>query len=565
VNAKEKMHPFCASIRKAISPVEFARNIVRVVEVVGKGVSEKAVSLIALLARDIPYIFPQDAIEEAKRAKPTPLGTREDMRHIPFMTIDPVDAKDHDDAVYAEPTEDGHIIYVAIADVAAFVTPKSAIDEEALKRGNSVYFPDRVVPMLPEELSTDLCSLKPNQDRAALVCKIHINAKGKKLSHSFHRVLMRSHEKFHYALAQEQFEAGKPALQPLYAAYKSLCVARDKRQPLDLDLPERKIKLNEKGEVEGVLTPLRLDAHRLIEEMMVLANVCAAETLQEHKIPCLYRIHDTPSDEKLFHLKEFLVAFDVRLPKANTIRANNFNQILAKAKDTPSQDVVNMMILRSQAQAEYNPENIGHFGLNLMNYAHFTSPIRRYADLYVHRGLIRALKLGDDGLTDAEMKRAKMIGEEISLTERRAMAAERETIERLITAHLSNSIGEIFQGRISGMNNAGLFIKLSETGAEGFIPVSMIGDDYFIYDDKNKAMVGRHSGVAYDMGARVFVKLIEAAPLAGALRFTLVEDEGSAPRRVEKRAVKQLEQRPERRRKTLRDKGHKREKRIKGR
>jgi ribonuclease R len=516
---------------------------VKVEEVLGNASSEKAVSLIALISRDIPYIFGQKAIDEAKAAQPLTLKGREDMRHIPFMTIDPHDAKDHDDAVYAENSGEGFIIYVAIADVSAYVTPDSALDREALRRGNSVYFPDRVVPMLPEELSTDLCSLIPNVDRPALVCKIHINNEGKKTDHSFHRVMMKSHRKLHYQEAQLLHDEGNIALKPLYQAYYALVKAREKRQPLELDLPERKIILGSNGDIQSVIIPPRLDAHKLIEEMMVLSNVCAAETLEGYKLPVLYRIHDKPSFEKLLHLKDFLVTLDMKLPKAENLRPVNFNGILARVKGTANEELINQTILRAQAQAEYAPDPIGHFGLNLRRYAHFTSPIRRYADLLVHRLLIKAHNFGHDGITDDEMKRLREIGREISDHERRAMGAERETLDRLIAGFLADKIGGIFEARINGVNKAGIFVRLTDTGADGFVPANTMSDDYYQLDEKTRSMVGRKTGYTYKSGGLVSVRLTEAAPLAGALRFEIVEG-GERGKPMKRKPVEGKQARP---------------------
>ena len=464
------------------------------------------------------------------------LGKREDWRKILLVTIDPPDAKDHDDAVYAEPDEDpanegGHVVYVAIADVAFYVRPGSALDREAHLRGNSVYFPDRVIPMLPERISNDLCSLREHEDRPAMAVRMVFDKAGRKLSHTFHRILMRSAAKLSYAQAQKAVEGVtdektenlvEAVLKPLWAAYASLKAGRDEREPLDLDLPERKIKLKEDGTVDHVFIPERLDAHKLIEEFMIQANVAAAETLEKKKSPLLYRIHDASSPEKLESLKEFLSTIGMKLPSSGGLRPSVFNGILAKVKDTPQAHVVNEVVLRSQAQAEYAPQNIGHFGLNLRRYAHFTSPIRRYADLIVHRGLIKALGLGDDGLPEGIEAKLDAIGAEISAAERRAMLAERDTIDRLIALWMADRIGATFQGRIAGVVKSGLFIRLDDTGADGFVPASTIGLDYYRYDEGSHSLIGDKTGETYQLGDNVEVKLVEAAPFAGALRFELL-------------------------------------------
>ncbi len=504
--------------------------------------NERAISLIAIHAHQIPHAFGPEVIAEAERARPATMAHREDWRAIPLVTIDPEDAKDHDDAVHAERDPDpanpgGFILRVAIADVAAYARPGTALDREAQDRGNSVYFPDRVVPMLPERISNDLCSLRPNEDRPTLAARIVAAADGHKLSHSFHRVMMRSAAKLAYAQTQAAIDHGPDAataplhasvLVPLYEAYAALKIARDKRGPLDLDLPERKIILDDKGAVKSIATPPRLDSHRLIEEFMILANVAAAETLEAKHQAFIYRVHDEPSLEKLNHLAEFLASIGIKFGKGQVLRAAQFNGILARVKGTDYEHLVNEVVLRTQAQAEYAIENYGHFGLNLRRYAHFTSPIRRYADLIVHRALISALHLGSDGLASIANEELAEIAAKISAAERRAMAAERETSERLIAAHLAGQIGASFQGRISGATSAGLFVKLDETGADGFIPAAMLGHDYFRHDPARHALIGSRTGQMHRLGDIVTVRLVEAAPLAGALRFELVSE--TAPR-----------------------------------
>jgi ribonuclease R len=511
----------------------------RVVEKLASLKSERAISLIAIHAHGIPSVFRREALQEAEAAKPATLHGREDWRKLPLVTIDPPDAKDHDDAVYAEPdhapdNRGGFIVTVAIADVAHYVTPGSALDREALTRGNSVYFPDRVVPMLPERISNDLCSLRPHEDRAALAVRMVIGADGRKRAHTFHRVLMRSAAKLSYQQAQlaiggrtdEDTEAlVAPVLKPLFAAYEALARARAERQPLDLDLPERKILLKADGTVDRVIRPERLEAHRLIEEFMILANVAAAETLERARIPLIYRVHDEPAMEKIAALREFLATLDINFPKAGALRPAAFNRVLERVRGRDAEQLVNEVVLRSQAQAEYAAENYGHFGLNLRRYAHFTSPIRRYADLVVHRGLIRALKLGPGGLPESvDHKQLAEVAAEISATERRAMMAERETADRLIAHYLADRIGAVFDGRISGVTRAGLFVKLHDTGADGFVPARTIGDEYFHYDEMRHSMVGRRSGETYRLGDPVTVRLVEAAPVAGALRFEILSE-----------------------------------------
>ena len=522
----------------------------KVRERLGSLASEKAMSLIALHAHGIPNVFRPETIAEAERAQPALLAGREDWRSIPLVTIDPPDAKDHDDAVFAAPDSDpknpgGHIVYVAIADVAAYVRPGSALDREALDRGNSVYFPDRVVPMLPERISNDLCSLKPDEDRPALAIRMIIAADGRKLSHRVHRVMLRSAGKLAYAQVQaawdgipgvETRDLLEPVLRPLFAAYECLKLARIRRAPLDLDLPERKVLLKPDGTIDRVIVPPRLEANRLIEEFMVLANVAAAETLEEKRQALIYRAHDEPSLEKLNALSEFLASIDIKLAKGQVLTPHQFNGILARVSGTEHENIINEIVLRTQAQAEYVTENYGHFGLHLRSYAHFTSPIRRYADLIVHRALIRALDLGPDKLPDMDAEALKDVAVRISAAERRAMAAERETVERLIAAHLSAQVGASFEGRISGVTKVGLFVKLRGTGADGFVPASSIGKDYYHHDESLHALVSGRSGEMHRLGDEVTVRLVEAAPFAGALRFELLSKGKQAPRGSQLRA-----------------------------
>lgn len=515
----------------------------KVLTVLGSMANEKALSMIAIHAHDIPHIFPEDVIAEAEAVKPaTPRG-REDWRTVPLVTIDPADAKDHDDAVYAEPDTDennpgGHIVTVAIADVAAYVTPDSALDREALKRGNSVYFPDRVVPMLPERISNNLCSLREGEDRPALAVKMFFAADGRKIRHSFHRVIMRSAARLAYPQAQAAIDGvtdDKTApiletiLRPLWNAYAVLKRGRDTREPLELDLPERKIILKEDGTVDRVIVPPRLAAHMLIEEFMIQANVAAAETLEAKRQPLIYRIHDAPSLAKQEALREFLATIGLSLARGAQMKPSAFNGILARVAESERKELVSDVVLRSQSQAIYSPENIGHFGLNLRRYAHFTSPIRRYADLVVHRALIGALGLGADGITREQEAQLDEISALISTAERRAMAAERETVNRLIASHLATQLEESFQGRVSGVTKAGLFVQLPQYGADGFIPISSLGDDYYIYDEAAHALFGERSRKGYQLADTVDVKLVEIAPLAGAMRFEMLSEPKPLP------------------------------------
>ncbi len=525
----------------------FAR--VRVAERIGSMDSPRTISLIAIHDHGIPTEFPGAAIAEAKAAKPIdPQAIRKDgrtdLRAIPLVTIDPPDARDHDDAVWAGPDDDaknpgGHVVLVAIADVSHYVTPGSALDREALKRGNSAYFPDRVVPMLPEELSADLCSLKEGVDRPCLAVRMVFDRHGHKKGHVFLRAVMRSAARLTYARAQAAFD-GKPdaemsatvrkTLADLWEAYRSLSIARGKRDPLDLDLPERRIILGADGKVASIAYRERLESMKLIEEFMVLANVAAAEALEKAKTPLIYRVHDSPSKEKLFAFADFLRTLNISFAKGQVAQPGVFNRILAQAKGKPHEAVMNDVVLRSQAQAIYDPANIGHFGLNLARYAHFTSPIRRYADLIVHRALIRAFRLGEGGLTDREIAALPATAEHITMTERRAMAAERDSTDRYVAAFMEDRIGQTFDARVTGVTRFGLFVRLADSGAEGLIPIRALGHDYFHHDEKRQALIGQRSRITYGMGDVLAVKLMEAAPLTGGLRFAVAGGPEEAPR-----------------------------------
>jgi len=511
----------------------------QVVERVGDSGNPRAFSLIAIHSYDIPSDFPAEAVSLAEAATPVTLGQRDDLREIPLVTIDGADARDFDDAVWAErdpEKDDGWHAIVAIADVAWYVRPEDALDREAEKRGNSVYFPDRVVPMLPEALSNELCSLKPGVDRACMAVHLWFDDHGRLHRHRFVRALMRSAARLTYEEVQQAVDAKpaahtapllEPALRPLYGAFRALDRARRQRGALDLDLPERRIQLDENGKVARIEPRERLDSHRLIEEFMITANVAAAETLERLHRGCLYRVHDAPDPAKIAALSEFLAEIGipgVKLAKGQVIRPRHFNDILHKVADTPYASLVPQLILRSQAQAIYSPTNIGHFGLALRHYAHFTSPIRRYADLAVHRGLIAALNLGEAGANVAEKDLAG-VGEHVSMTERRAAAAERNAADRYISAFLSDRVGAEFAGRINGVTRAGLFVTLKETGADGLLPIRSLPSDYYDHDEAHHRLVGRRFGRSFSLGEAVTVQLAEANTVTGSLRFNLVVDD----------------------------------------
>ncbi|HEY9163964.1 MAG TPA: VacB/RNase II family 3'-5' exoribonuclease, partial [Magnetovibrio sp.] len=446
------------------------------------------------------------------------------------------DARDFDDAVFAEPDTDpknpgGWHIIVAIADVSWYVRPDDALDQDAYKRGNSVYFPDRVVPMLPEELSNGWCSLRPNEERPTIAAHMWIDADGKLLRHKFVRALIQSAARTTYTQIQKARD-GQPddlttplldtVIAPLYGAYEVLLKARAERGVLELDLPERQIILDDEGNVAKVIERERFDSHKLIEEFMILANVAAAETLEGAKQPCMYRIHDEPSREKIESLGEFLASVSIPFAKGQVVRASHFNQILARVKDTANSHMVSEVVLRSQAQAEYNPDNLGHFGLALRRYCHFTSPIRRYADLLVHRALVRGLKLGEGGLED-DHKDFHEMGEHLSVTERNASGAERDAVDRFTALYLSEKVGAVMKGRINGVTRFGLFVTLDDTGADGLVPIRTLPDDFYIHDEHRHTLCGRSNRLEFRLGEAVEVLIVEADPITGSTVFKMME------------------------------------------
>ena len=517
--------------------------LARITEVIGDPSAPRAVSLIAIRQHGIPDTFAPEALAEAEQAKPLPLGKREDLRGLALVTIDPSDARDHDDAVFAHADADpgntgGFVVWVAIADVAAYVLPGSALDREARHRGNSTYFPDRVVPMLPEVLSGDLCSLHEGVDRPCLAVRLVLNAQGAKMGQRFVRGMMNSRASFTYEEVQaaqdgapSERAAGMMAqvIAPLYAAYGVAKAARDLRQPLDLELPERRIVLDEDGRVTSVNFRDRFDAHKLIEEFMILANVAAAEELNRLKQPLLFRVHEEPSPEKLDALREIAVASGFTLAKGQVLMTRHLNALLAQAAGTDFDELMNISTLRSMTQAYYSPENFGHFGLALKNYAHFTSPIRRYADLVVHRALSAGHRWETDGFGDAGGRAETdlaQIGQHISDTERRSMVAERDTTDRYLAAYLSERVGSEIGGRISGVTRFGLFVKLDGTGADGLIPIRSLGREFFVHDPKAQNLMGSDTGLVLGLGMRVLVRLAEAVPVTGGLMLELLEVEG---------------------------------------
>ncbi len=523
---------------------------VKVTAVLGDPLAPRAFSLIAIHKHGIPHIFPREVLEEGEVSAALALSeeSREDLRHVPIVAIDPSDARDHDDAIWAEPDgEGGFRAIVAIADVSFYVRPGSALDREARKRGNSVYFPDRVVPMLPEVLSADVCSLRSGEDRAAMACHMHIDTHGKVVDFRFTRALVRIAEVIAYEDAQARIDAGtaEAHLQNLWAAWRLLEKARGARDPLELELPERRVKLDEKGRITEIAVRERLDAHRVVEDFMIAANVAAAKALESRTAPVVYRIHEPPSREKLVALKDYLATFGRKLALGQVITPGLFNRMLKDVSDEAEKALVMEAVLRSQTQAYYGPRNAGHFGLALGSYAHFTSPIRRYSDLLVHRALVDAFGLeqpvkgGKDGrgvpahsgLSERDRADLSRVSDAISQAERRAMEAERETIDRYVAAWLSARVGEVFPTRITGVRKFGFFATIVGLGGDGLVPVSTLGDERFHYDEKAQVLVGEATRETYAIGQMLDLRLAEANPLTGALKFELPDGEGRIERR----------------------------------
>lgn len=517
-------------------------HFARVLQVIGQVGDPRVISLVAAHELGLRTEFPAAVVQEAeKMPRPTMGDDRHDLRKIPLVTIDGEDARDFDDAVFAEPDENpenpgGFHLIVAIADVSYYVRTGTYLDAEAYKRGNSTYFPDRVLPMLPEGLSNDLCSLKPKEDRYCLAVHMWIDKTGLMIRQKFVRGLMKSVARLTYTQVQAAYDGKpdtttepllRPIIFPLYEAYKLLLKSRLARGTLELEVPERKILVDDTGAMCGIAIRERYDSHKLIEEFMILANVAAALALQTKKAPCVYRMHDRPSFEKIQNLRTYLSTFDIDVPKGDVDEPAQLAVILNKAKGKPFAQLISESMLRSQMQAHYATDNIGHFGLALNHYAHFTSPIRRYADLLVHRSLISAYGFGPGGLADDTRAELATMCEHISITERASMEAERNTVDRFSAAFMADKIGATFTATISSVTRFGLFVRLTETGADGLVPIRMLENDFFIHDERLHALIGRRTGIVYRLGAPIRVELIEAAPLAGALMFRAADEMGA--------------------------------------
>jgi len=509
--------------------------------------STKTYTPMGVHAYSLPHAFSADAQHIADKGSIPNLDLRTDLRDIPLVTIDGPDAKDFDDAVFAISDEDprnkgGWKAIVAIADVSHYVPSNSSLDKEAYLRGNSVYFVDKVIPMLPEQLSNNLCSLRPNEDRACLAVEMIISASGKIKSYRFKRGLMRSRARLTYEQVEKAIHGQTDditkdlldsVIQPLYGCYKSLKKARDLRGTIQVETVENVFLLNEDGSVKGVKAKNRLESHQIIEEFMIAANVAAAKTLQAKNWPTIYRIHERPDKMRLQNV--CALAKSLRMPVKkfdNKNIINSLNEILFAAKKLPYSKLFNELILRSQAQARYSSHNMGHFGLNLSAYSHFTSPIRRYADLIVHRSLIAALELDNIKHQPIDLD-LDGISEHISKTERIAMEAEREVQDRFMAKYMQQHLGSIFDGTIVGVGIPGIFIELDNIGAQGFIPKQELGDDYFIFNETQHCYVGKRTRKIYQIGNRVKVVVTNADPILCSIGFSLVKEQRK--QRVEKK------------------------------
>jgi ribonuclease R len=525
-------------------PGRTPRSGVKVIEVLGDPLAPKSYSLIAIHKHGIPHVFPDTALAEAEIAAKLPLSEddREDLRALPIVAIDPADARDHDDAIWAEPDgKGGFDAVVVIADVSFYVRPGGAVDREARKRGNSVYFPDRVVPMLPEALSTDVCSLKLGEDRAAMACHLTIDKHGRVKDWRFTRALVRIAANLAYEDAQARIDSGEADdnLKNLWAAWRALFSARQSRDPLELELPERRVMLDEQGRIAEIAIRERLDAHRVVEDFMIAANVAAAKALESKASPVVYRVHEPPTREKLIALKEYFKSIGKNLALGQVITPSLFNRMIKDIADEGEKALVMEAVLRSQTQAYYGPKNAGHFGLSLGSYAHFTSPIRRYADLLVHRALVDSFRLeqpapkgklpAKSGLSEQDRADLSKVTDAISLTERRAMEAERDTIDRYVAAWLSGRVGETFRTRITGVQSFGFFATIVSLGGDGLVPVSSLGREYFRYDEGARALIGEDTGTRYAVGDFLELRLGEANPLTGALKFEVPDADGGKP------------------------------------
>ncbi|MES1982187.1 MAG: ribonuclease R [Pseudomonadota bacterium] len=521
-------------------PSKHAQPIGRIIEVLGNYADPGMEIEIALRKHDLPNEFPPEAKHQAERlspeVKPDDYAGREDIRQLPLVTIDGETARDFDDAVYCEKSDEGFRLVVAIADVSHYVHPGDALDKEALNRGNSVYFPRRVIPMLPEELSNGLCSINPSVERLCMVCDMQISAQGEIEKYRFYPSVMFSHARLTYnqvadmlanpqGATAQQFAAVLPHINQLYTLFKTLLQAREKRGAIDFETIETQMIFNDQGKIERIVPVVRNDAHKLIEECMLAANVCTASFLNEHKHPSLYRVHEGPTPEKLEAVREFFKEFGLQLGGGDQPQASDYAKLLKQIKGRPDMALLQTVMLRSLRQARYSPENVGHFGLGYDAYTHFTSPIRRYPDLLVHR----AIKAVLNGKQYKPHEKWQVLGEHCSQTERRADDATRDVEAWLKCFYMRDHLGSVFNGSVSSVTGFGLFVALDDIYIEGLVHISELGTDYFHFDAAKHQMLGERTGKRYRLGDRVSVKVVRVDMESTKIDFVLDSVEESAP------------------------------------
>jgi ribonuclease R len=543
-NLNGGVHGQIVLLKLVEQPSRTAQPVGHVTRVLGEHAAPGMETEIAIHSHALPFEFPAEVEREAARfgdsVRTAAKRDREDLRELPLVTIDGEDARDYDDAVYCEPQKDGWRLLVAIADVGSYVDPGSALDAEAINRATSVYFPNRVLPMLPEALSNGLCSLMPKVDRLCLVCEMRINARGKVSRTRFFEGVMRSHARLTYTevaayLAKPDAErypsaaSVGPQLQALHALFRALYAARIERGALDFDAPELKMRFDAQGRIAAFVEQSRNDAHRLIEECMIAANVEAARFLKKHRIPTLYRVHGAPEEDRLEQLRQFLQGFAITLPQDRPLTPQDFSAVLRKVADNAEARLIETVVVRSMPQAVYQPNNIGHFGLALEQYAHFTSPIRRYPDLIVHRGIRHVLRGGTADTLPPELQGMEAVGQQCSLKERRADEATRDAVSWLKCQYMQDKIGEEFDALVTGVVDFGLFVQAKGLQIDGLVHVSALGSDYFTRDSSGYRLVGARSKRVYRLGDHLRVRLINVVIDERKIDFELAGTAGAPP------------------------------------
>lgn len=550
-------------------PSQRRKAVGSVVEILGDHMKPGMEIEVAVRSHDIPYKWPREVLDEVKRfsteVHESESSQRVDLRHLPFVTIDGEDAKDFDDAVYCEQEALGACrLYVAIADVSHYVSVNSALDIEAQNRGNSVYFPGHVIPMLPEALSNGLCSLKPNVDRLVMVCEMQMNKQGQVLDYTFYEGVIHSHARMTYtevsdileepttpvreksrARLRKKYEALVPALETLYVIYKKLSKLRQQAGALDFISTETRIVFGETRKIAEIVPVVRNDAHRLIEECMLAANVCTAKFLAEFALPVLYRVHDGPNMDKLDNLKAFLKEMGIALTRSAKPEPKDYQRVLLKIADRPDAHLIQTVLIRSLLQAVYQPENIGHFGLGFAAYTHFTSPIRRYPDLLVHRALRFLIRskaqaanvrkvTGVEPISRKEiypydLKDMQSFGETCSMSERRADAASYDVIDWLKCEYIKDRVGDEFPGTVSSVTGFGLFVELRDIYVEGLVHITALKNDYYQFDPVRHLLRGERSGVSYHLGDPVRVKVVRVDLDDRKIDLVMMDGSGDKP------------------------------------